>query len=58
LQDEINWEGYSCILEINLLQIDDYSDKEGFFDGSYGYLFIKNNWKVNENCGALLLQST
>ncbi len=58
LQDEIKWEGYSCFLEIDLLQIDEHSNMEGFFDDSYGYLFIKDDWKINENCGAFLLQST
>ena len=58
LQDKIIWNGYKYVCEIDLLQLDTMSEKIGFFDDSFGYLFIKSNWIINENCGAFLMQST
>jgi tRNA 2-thiouridine synthesizing protein E len=54
----IIWNGYKYVCEIDLLQLDTMSEKIGFFDDSFGYLFIKSNWIINENCGAFLMQST
>jgi hypothetical protein len=59
LQDKIAWDGYSYICEFETLEIDKLKlDINLTFDSAKGYLFIKDNWKENENCGAFLLQNS
>jgi len=56
-QDPIEWKGYKYACEFDCLDIDKNFEKKGFFDGAIGYLFIKENWEINEPCGAFILQS-
>ena len=59
LQDEIKWDGYKYICEFDTLEIDKLKlDINLTFDSAIGYLFIKDDWVENQNCGAFLLQNS
>lgn len=59
IQDKIEWNGYNYICEFDTLEIDKLKlDINLTFDSAKGYLFIKEDWKPNQNCGAFLLQNS
>jgi len=59
IQDEIIWNGYRYICELDTLEIDKLDLSINLtFDSAKGYLFIKDDWTPNQNCGAFLLQTS
>jgi hypothetical protein len=60
VQSEIKVPGhdYFCEIYFGADFNKSFPNFRGAFGGSVGYLFIRKDWKLNENCGALLLQDS